>query len=256
MGRTVIIVPHLDDAVLSCWWLIEQSNVLVITIYAGIPTRERPSLWDRLCGFKNAKQAMQDRRQEHKAALRSTSAVIGNLEYPDHSYQTEPPAMDAIADEVERLAGPGAAFVVAAGVGTRLRRHSDHIATRQIGQLLQRRGRQVVFYADLPYMLPLFRLANWPAKLRKGKIERALGAHIKTVVHKLTPEQQLRKCQAVQAYRSQVRAVNAFIAFGALRREAAYRREAIFQIGKPNSTVKKADYFTDSPPASRLRLLP
>lgn len=226
MASVNVLSPHLDDAALACWHQIEQPDTQVITLFAGIPATNKQYWWDRLCGLGNAQEAMAIRRAENQAALAGTGASITDLDYLDRQYTSEPRNLSRIADSVESVSDPGSAYLAPTGVGTWGRTHPDHTTARKVGQELQRRGRAVRFYVEIPRALPVYKLDGWLERLDTHAVETALGQSVSLETHKLSPAQQARKRAAVKAYRSQFRAVNA-LALGALSRRGAYTAEGV-----------------------------
>ena len=48
---TIILSPHFDDAVLSCWHLLASAGeVLVVNVFAGEPPAGTLGWWDELAG--------------------------------------------------------------------------------------------------------------------------------------------------------------------------------------------------------------
>ena len=66
---TVILSPHLDDAVLSCWHVLTQpGEVVVITVFAGVPTGlTAPAWWDRYTGATDSGERVRERIEEDSA---------------------------------------------------------------------------------------------------------------------------------------------------------------------------------------------
>nr|WP_284508415.1 PIG-L family deacetylase [Caballeronia sp. INML5] len=85
--RTLVISPHLDDAVFSCGALLAASpGASVCTIFAGAPDTALATDWDAQCGFADAHQAMRERRVEDKAALHVLGARAVHLGFLDSQY--------------------------------------------------------------------------------------------------------------------------------------------------------------------------
>ncbi|WKK24178.1 PIG-L family deacetylase [Streptomyces olivoreticuli] len=224
-----ILSPHLDDGVLSCWHRMEQPDTThVVTIFAGVPADGRLNWWDRLCGYRSSAAAMRSRRTENDRSLAGAAVKPINLDYLDRAYR--PPLRDItdIADAIERETCRADHFLAAAGIGTCLRRHPDHITTREVGRELLQRGHDISFYVDLPYMLPLRDFRNWPERINCKKLQRTLGLRASVEPYELSTAQQGRKWRAVRAFSSQFKPVNV-LAFGALTRPEAYRWEVIIK---------------------------
>lgn len=161
------------------------------------------------------------RRHENEEALHTTSTEITNLDFLDSPYRSVAPSIIEIADRIEDNTPSDALVIASAGIGRYRKGHADHILIRKVAQTLIERGRHVVFYADLPYMFPKIFFKNWPSRMFKRKIERELGMKIDIEPFELSPEQQMRKQTACQAYKTQ------FQAFHAFKKPGAYRWEVI-----------------------------
>ena len=98
-GRTLVVSPHLDDAVLSCGeFLSAASDATVVTVFAGMPADCGVSTdYDRQCGFVSAEHAMRTRWQEDRAALATLGVELMHLPCVDSQYAPLP--------DIERLAG-------------------------------------------------------------------------------------------------------------------------------------------------------
>ena len=87
--RTVIVSPHLDDAVLGCGQLMSaHAGATVITVFAGNPAKypmpQRP--WDVQSGFGPHDDVMAARRAEDSAALAVLGAKPVHLNFVEFSY--------------------------------------------------------------------------------------------------------------------------------------------------------------------------
>lgn len=224
-----VLSPHLDDAVLSCWELIERPGSTVTTIFAGIPEPGTSTKWDRIfCKTSDSTSLMRARLAENEAALAGTGTVIVNLPYLDAQYLSEPRNMEDVTEAVMSALGGMADLYLPIAVGSRIKRHPDHFAVQNMGKSLIAKGRAVYFYADLPYTLPISRLSGWPDRLPLDRIQRSLGTKLEVRVCELSSLQRQYKRNAVRRYKSQFSAVNTF-ALGALSRAASYRWEVTFR---------------------------
>src|SRR5579863_9874028 len=100
MAAITILSPHLDDAVCSCWHLVNQPGAEVITLFAGIPADSVSTLWDRLCGEPNGAKMMQQRLKENDKALKSSDALIRNLNFLDRQYRPDTRNISEIAESI------------------------------------------------------------------------------------------------------------------------------------------------------------
>jgi LmbE family N-acetylglucosaminyl deacetylase len=94
VGKTVIISPHLDDAVLSCGdRMARLSEPTVVTVFAGgpspftaggLPSSVTP--WDTVAGFKPGDDTISRRRSEDQRALGVLGAHPLWLDFWDQQY--------------------------------------------------------------------------------------------------------------------------------------------------------------------------
>src|SRR5690348_7447133 len=99
---TVVLSPHLDDAVWACFSLLGE-GVTVATVFAGIP-ESGPGWWDAQCGITDSAAHVGDRRSEDARVLESLGATAVHLPLLDGQYRdgrVYPEAViDALSEEV------------------------------------------------------------------------------------------------------------------------------------------------------------
>lgn len=83
--------PHLDDAILNAGqFLAGRSDVIVVTVFAGIPRAKQVlTSYDLSCGFPNAETAMKSRQAENSEALAYLGCKPVNLRFVDSQYGQE-----------------------------------------------------------------------------------------------------------------------------------------------------------------------
>jgi len=153
----VILSPHLDDAVLSCWHLLEASReVSVINVFTASPAAGRPiPWWDRLTGASDAVARMEERRAEDRAALALAGCEAVSLGLLDDQYRTAGIGARAVLGQLRgALAADTTVYAPAA-----MDAHRDHVLVRDAALSLAREGTPLVLYADLPHAIP----AGWPS---------------------------------------------------------------------------------------------
>jgi LmbE family N-acetylglucosaminyl deacetylase len=202
----VILSPHLDDAVWSCFSLLaRERDVLVATVFAGIPDGE-PGWWDAQCGITDSAAHVRDRRSEDAAVLQSLGRTAVHLDLLDGQYREEPVPPDEIVRALaERV--PAVRHVYSpGGIG-----HPDHALVRDAGALLRDRGVPVAVYTDYCYSTR----EGWPTFVRpdgrpeadeqwRGAIGHLVGdrlSHPRIV--RLTDEESGRKLEAMRGYATQ-----------------------------------------------------
>ena len=227
MPKQIILSPHFDDAVFSCWHLINQPSSEVITVFAGVPPDKTSTLWDKLCGQSDSVQMMQKRIEENKSALSATSNSYRNLDFLDHQYiSTKKDLLQEITDNVLSLASPDSHFFVPLAMGN-LWSHPDHIMVREVGVLLLSRGEKVSFYADVPYMWIPSRLSKKYKERVIKKLGHFFNKDFSVQVFELNKDEQNNKLLAMKKYRSQYNMTN-LVSLGTLKRKANLQREVYF----------------------------
>jgi LmbE family N-acetylglucosaminyl deacetylase len=152
--RTLVVSPHLDDAVLSCGAALSaMRGAAVVTIFAGAkPNPSAPTAWDRRSGFVAGDDVTGVRRAEDARALGSLGSSWQWLEFTDADYRSAELDVTAIADAIAgiiRTTTPSR-VLIPVGVG-----HPDHILTFEAATLAAAQFPAVttVVYADAPYSI-------------------------------------------------------------------------------------------------------
>ena len=218
---TVILSPHLDDAVLSCWHVLTgPGHVTVINVFAGVPASlDRPAWWDRYTGATDSGERVRERIEEDLTALALAGRTAINLDLLDEQYRAADQPVAPLAVQLEPLLGPGARIYAPAAFAE----HTDHALVRRAALQLGTAGFAVSLYADLPHAT----VHGWPAWVTGKRVparkdlaaatwERWLAGtgtapeEMVPSVHALDPGEHARKLEAVCAYRTQVDALAEF----------------------------------------------
>jgi LmbE family N-acetylglucosaminyl deacetylase len=218
---TVILSPHLDDAVLSCWHLLTQpEEVTVINVFAGIPSRSAPAWWDRYTGATDSAERVQQRVGEDRRALALAGRAPVNLDLLDAQYRAAEQPIDPPTGQIVAVIEPGTEIYAPAAFGG----HPDHLLVRAAALELRAQGYAVSLYADLPHAT----VNGWPTWVAYGRghaatdtataaWDRALGATgippsaMTPNVCELAIEPYAEKLRAVQTYVTQVQALAALM---------------------------------------------
>jgi LmbE family N-acetylglucosaminyl deacetylase len=202
----VILSPHLDDAVWSCFSLLaRERDVLVATVFAGIPGGD-PGWWDAQCGITDSAAHVRDRRSEDAAVLRSLGRAAVHLDLLDGQYREEPVPPDEIVRALAERVPAVRHVYCPGGIG-----HPDHALVRDAGALLRERGVPVTVYTDYCYSTR----EGWPTFVRpdgrpeadeqwRASIGRLVGdrlTHPRVV--SLTDDESGRKLEAMRGYVTQ-----------------------------------------------------
>jgi LmbE family N-acetylglucosaminyl deacetylase len=141
--KTLILSPHLDDAVFSLGGFMgSHPGCTVMTVFAGIPSKSQELTdYDRKCGFNSSEQAVKVRRSEDVRALSVLKATPIHLNYLDSQYEN--------GDDDFEIKNLSHFDLVLAPLGMH---HPDHIETSKLGQWLARdHAMNVCYYTELPY---------------------------------------------------------------------------------------------------------
>ena len=212
---TVILSPHFDDAVLSCWDLLAGAGeVLVVNVFAGEPSAGTLGWWDRLAGASDSAAAVRMRIEEDRQALALAGRTAVNLPFLDSQYRQGDQAPGEIVEALRGVLVAGARIYAPASLGDH---HRDHTAVRAAALALHAEGANVVLYADLPHATvdgwPRWVLDDGssngadPANERWTTQLQATGLPVERMVpavHRLLTEDHAQKLDAVLTYRSQI----------------------------------------------------
>jgi LmbE family N-acetylglucosaminyl deacetylase len=214
---TVILSPHLDDAVLSCWHLLTQPvEVTVINVFAGVPGPTAPGWWDRYTGATDSAERVRERVEEDRRALALAGRTPVNLNLLDEQYRDGEQPLDPPTGQIAApIAHRDQIYAPAAFAG-----HPDHLLVRAAALELRAEGYEVSLYADLPHAT----VNGWPTWVRGANGHpakdtasamwdhtlAATGITSRTMtpaVRELDAETYARKLNAVRTYGTQIRAL-------------------------------------------------
>jgi LmbE family N-acetylglucosaminyl deacetylase len=235
--ETVILSPHLDDAILSCWHtLAATGEVAVINVFAAIPAPDQPlSWWDRITSASNSAARMRERLAEDQRALALAGRQAVNLEFLDDQYRDGSQSLEQIVDALRHCLAPATGILAPAGIGE----HPDHLLVRAAAITLRHDGHTVALYAELPHAIrhgwPRRIEGSRPAPVGSAEIdwEHALaavdGALLTPTIHPLSARVRAKKLEAIHAYRTQLDALNT-IAYQPLDNAGPLRYEVAWQL--------------------------
>lgn len=151
-----VLSPHFDDAVLSCWHVLEGPGAVdVVDVCTASPAVGTPApWWDRATGSADPVQRMAERRAEDVRALARAGRAAIHLGLLDDQYGGSGLTARDLADRLDAVLAPGTVVHAPAGLGA----HPDHVLVRDAALELGRRGRPLVLYADIPHAIR----RGWP----------------------------------------------------------------------------------------------
>jgi len=212
----VILSPHLDDAVLSCWSVLTADEpVTVANVFAGVPRDGPPGEWDALCGAREAPLHVQDRLREDVRALVVAGREAIYLPFVEDQYRNLMATPSNRRIDAQLVASVPAASRVYAPLAAY---HIDHIMVKQYALALLSVGIPVSVYAELPFGVPV----GWPHWVLGEPAQRHLCPDLvwETALAELGPDapppravklseaESERKLEALKAYATQFPALD------------------------------------------------
>ncbi len=232
----VILSPHLDDAVLSCWHLLDgPADVSVINVYSGSPPAGATlAAWDRASGASDSAVRMEERRVEDRMALDAAGRTAIHLDFLDAQYDGARHTVSQIVSALRDVVDPRTVVYAPAALGE----HEDHERVRSAAVELAAAGQKVRLYADFPHAMML----GWPGWVDNTSIAsgsevgqrwdrrfREAGVRVaEPVVYRLNSRECDRKFRAVSAYRTQIAALRS--AFGEMDGFPAFPNEIVWAV--------------------------
>jgi hypothetical protein len=225
---TLVVSPHLDDAVLSTWHLLGGGeDITVVNVFTAIPEPGSLGWWDLLTGADDSVERMRARHAEDEAALGSVGARRVNLDLLDSQYRQNgsvPAVREALApylEEAQTVYAPAALLPLV----------EDHAIVRDAVSELRDDLR---LYADLPhaalYGFPAWVTGErgalevgqaWDSRLAQvGFGAQAAQAH----VHALSEDAFRAKLAAARLYETQLPALERETPLDLLRWEVTWTR--------------------------------
>jgi LmbE family N-acetylglucosaminyl deacetylase len=210
----VVLSPHLDDAVLSCFAALGGSTL--VNVFDGVPGNESPLKgWDRMCGFASPVEAALARlaEDEHVFAEHSPSTKrlsLGYVDHPNTGYGPRP-TVDELAGQLAELTSPGDEVWAPASTLSPSP-HPDHLLVRAAAELVAGAGRdrRIVLYGDSPHCLKQVGVWPWPIGDADPPKAWRSSSWLETwepIARRLAEPMLERKAQAMRGYRSQFRAL-------------------------------------------------
>jgi LmbE family N-acetylglucosaminyl deacetylase len=225
-SRRVVVSPHLDDAVLSCWHVLEAGDATVVTVFTGVPEAGGSGWWDKLTGSDDSAARIRERLLEDERALSLAGAESVHLNLLDEQYRgngASPPVAEALAVQLaddDEVYAPLGLFL-----------SGDHGLVREAALELRADLR---LYADHPHA-GVWGLPSWvtgdrtsseldvDSAWRQRMTEAGLDPSTLTAaVHALDDGAFERKLAAVRAYATQIPALEREAPLAQLRWEVTW----------------------------------
>jgi LmbE family N-acetylglucosaminyl deacetylase len=241
-GAVVVLSPHLDDAVLSCWSVLtSDDHVQPVNVFGKPPPPGTLTRYDRICGARDSSEHVRERVAEDARALESAGRAPVNMPFLDRQYR-RPWQTPSLADLDRRLADavPRVRELYApAGLG--FAPQPDHELVRRLAVASARAGIRLWLYADLPYAVTF----GWPQWVTRAEeyehlhvdalweqLEQdvpGIGGIRSARVVRLPPDEAERKLAAMQEYRTQFAALDGGVT-GLLRNPAIHGFEVFWEV--------------------------
>jgi hypothetical protein len=238
-GPTLLLSPHLDDAVLDCWSVLTGDGpVEVVNVFALAPPAGTSTGWDRIVGVADSAALFAARISEDAQALALARRSPHNLPFLELQYRRgEPvPSWAAIDREIAHRVPAASRVLAPMTIGTV---HPDHALLRGYALALAGQGHAVSLYADLPYSTvygwpswvtesaPQPHLdvdAYWAPSFKGMPVERRAAR-----VTRLDDAAAARKLEAMRAYRTQFPTLDRG-PIGNVSNPAIHRYEALWDV--------------------------
>ncbi len=214
MPDIVVVSPHFDDAVLSCWNVLDRGreSVTVVTVFGGAPPPGRLWPWDaKPPGASDSASRVAERKEENRRALATTGSLGVSLELLEVQYaevgggRLEPHELEPHLFNARIVFAP-------AGVGREVV-HPDHATVRDV---VTRLRPDAVLYADQPY-------CRFPADLDVAGERTGYTREIVTI----SGEAARRKVAAIRCYAGEVQRLEG-LAERMTRPEEEFRHEVLW----------------------------
>lgn len=171
----LVISPHLDDAVLSCYALLAKPKRLnmisegaagatdgrttVINVFCGLPPDDVVGTWDECCRVSSSWAQVHRRIAEDYEIMLRLGVDARYLGALDRQYRAQQPDPDplAIAQDISDVTQVDASTTIWMPWAYRPNGdevHRDHVLTRAAAELFAHDAgiRRLRYYADLPYL--------------------------------------------------------------------------------------------------------
>jgi len=148
MNKLLLVSPHFDDAILSAGqFMAERPDTEVVTIFGGMPPSPEKvvTAYDTKCGFKNAQDAVSERRRENDAATALLHATKIDFDFPDGQYGIETTEQQ-IAEVLQRLVDGQDYEGIYAPIGLG---HPDHVKVAN-AVLSLKTDLPIILWEDIP----------------------------------------------------------------------------------------------------------
>lgn len=188
---SLIISPHLDDAILGLGQFAAAERPMILTVFAGIPD-ETLTPYDEACGFTSSRDAMRHRREEDRAACRICDTRALHLDFLDGQYG-RPTDDETLTTELKQFFSPHYQTFIPLGIG-----HPDHEQVARCARAACPSGEGFLAYEELPYrVLHPEQVADALDKIR------ADGFAVAELPHPIEQGEREQKAAAIACYRSQ-----------------------------------------------------
>ena len=243
-GPVVVLSPHLDDAVLSCWSVLAGAEpVQPVNVFAALPRAGFVTRYDRICGAHDSAAHVRARIEEDRDAFGAVGHTPLNLPFLDRQYRRpwQTPSLKQLDDGIAEAAPRVRAVYAPAALG--FAPQPDHALVRALALGVAAKGVAVWLYADVPYATT-FGWPHWVSEtpenpsLDVDAYWQQLVADVPAVgsiraarIVRLQPPEASRKLAAMQAYRTQFPALDGG-PIGALRNPLVHSFEVFWRIGR------------------------
>jgi LmbE family N-acetylglucosaminyl deacetylase len=212
--NTVIVSPHFDDGMFSCFYLIQRSRSTLLTVFTKIPSVLTNTLWDRLCGQTSSAKMVLNRQEENSKANQPFKTKLINLDFLDHQYRKDKLNPQQITKSLKKQISYQDHLYFPMSLSLWYR-HPDHQSLTQVGLDLIKQNYLVSFYVDQPYMSTPTIFKQYYKKRLQRRINKNFGLNYQIEIIKLPKDLKNLKKRSIKTYQSQYFWTN-LVSFGNL----------------------------------------
>ena len=222
MARSVVISPHLDDGIFSNYKVLTESKNerLLITVFSGVPKKNKITVWDLLCAKTTSEKTMKLRHKENLSVCRLLKLDHLELNFLDHQYKKNI-NLSRIYEQIKKVVKSDDILYFPIAFGS-IYSHPDHEILRNIGIKFLNNNYNVRFYADLPYVNTL----DYNFNTLLNKIHKLTSFTFETKHIGLNKKDVTNKISIMKLYKSQFTMTN-LVSFGRLGSEQYLSKEIL-----------------------------
>jgi len=216
----IVLSPHLDDAVLSLGGFLSKykGRAEVATFFTKRNQNPIRTYWDKISGFKDSVESINNRIEENNTALNISSSTAVNFVFNDFQYRRDEDSskiiedISSLIDSILSINSNRNIYVYGpAEFGDNIT-HPDHLllhkAFIQVSKgYMDNKNINFYIYEDFPYVNRYMKLGRGELK---NYLEQQSNIKLKPEIIFLSNDNLNNKIIALEKYSSQIKAFNSF----------------------------------------------